>query len=207
MPGTAVTPNPHASAIQKAVADLEALTSSTAGFTTTASETVFVKESPTTSLPIVKSHFKIQKPISLDQLLSTFQDKNARKSWDSKFDDLTVIQEYENNERLVHVLQTGTWPVVSPRDTSVIIKTIKESETKGTIVITSVEDERIPETKGRVRAHAHVVAWVFEKESAGWSLIYVAHMDPKLSGILSSAVVQRAPIVAQEFVAYIEKAF
>ncbi|ORY49965.1 Bet v1-like protein [Rhizoclosmatium globosum] len=209
--------NPHAEALTAAFNYLKTLEAATDFVYATDKNGAKVYSKPTTddkptNMPIGKGVARIAKPFTLEQVMATIRDEKGRKQWDSRFEGMEIKDMFDGDsaEVLVHSLQFGQWPVVSGRDFCITAKNVKESDDKGYVVFTSVQDPKIPEVKGRVRAHIYCVGWVIEKakegEGSSWDLTYFTHVDPKgLPNAIVAVVANETPSCAGTLVAYLEK--
>ncbi|KAJ3025830.1 UNVERIFIED_CONTAM: hypothetical protein HDU68_006610 [Siphonaria sp. JEL0065] len=222
---TTLFPNPHTQALDDALAHLKNLESSTDFQLSLQTErtTIYSKPAPTdkpTNMPIIKGVARIttKEAITLDEIIQSLRNETGRKQWDSRFEGMRLVQVYkeDKSEVLIHSMQHGQWPVVSGRDFCIAFQSLKQETMradasigeKGYVVFTSVIDEKVPETKGRVRAHLYCVGWVIEKGEGenDWTVSYYSHLDPVgLPTSVLSLLVNETPACAGKFAAHVEK--
>ncbi|KAI8611609.1 hypothetical protein BC830DRAFT_1140555 [Chytriomyces sp. MP71] len=213
MPFSVAASNPHVEPQVKALAYLKELEASTAFNLATKGNktTIYTMPPPSThegNMPITKGQCVLQKDFTLDQVLDSLRNADSRKKWDSRFEGLEVVEAYNENkdEVLIYSLQHGQWPIISGRDFVLTMKKVKESESKGYIVQTSVVDERKKEVKGRVRGHIYIAGWIVEKTEEGWLLTYISHVNPmNLPATLLNLIATETPACVGTFVSFLEK--
>lgn len=97
------------------------------------------------------------------------------------------------------------WPI-SPRDMSATL--LREfGDNESYIVMVSVEDERIPEISGNVRANLMISGWRMYKTDTGVGVTYVTQID--LAGSIPTSFLKsiqiQVPLCAGKVVRYIEQ--
>ncbi|KAJ3111206.1 hypothetical protein HDU96_005906 [Phlyctochytrium bullatum] len=154
---------------------------------------ISMKDAPGGSaLPITRGEGHIPAKFSADDILACLRHVDARKVWDARFEDMDVLEDYGPNKRdsgLVYSKQKGQWPVISGRDFVVVYRIYRQPDGSVWFVQTSVDDDRHPEVKGRVRGKLFVAVWVLKPaEAGGWDVTYITHVDP--AGTLPAALVR-----------------
>ncbi|KAJ3073096.1 hypothetical protein HDU98_002241 [Podochytrium sp. JEL0797] len=210
-----ISANPHQAALDQAFASLQEFETATDFVFATKDKKTSISTKPApaskpTNMPITKGVTRLNKTLTLDQVVDSLLNTASRKKWDPRFEGSSIVEQYDEQRSavLLHSLQHGQWPVVSGRDFAIALKTVKVSETKAYLVFTSVVDAKIPEVKGRVRAHIYCVGWVIEKASDAdaWDLTYFSHVDPVgLPSALTKMVANETPACAGTFATYVEK--
>ncbi|KAI8853867.1 hypothetical protein BC829DRAFT_439656 [Chytridium lagenaria] len=161
--------------------------------TTSKGTKILMKDAPGggSALPITRGEGKFPAKYTPDDILACLRHVDARKVWDSRFEDMEIIEGYGNDLKqsgLVHSKQKGQWPVISGRDFTVAYRIYRNPDNSVWFVQTSVTDPRLTEVKGRVRGHVTVAVWVIQPAPDGWDVTYIAHVDP--AGTLPVALVK-----------------
>ncbi|KAJ3065013.1 hypothetical protein HDU98_011591 [Podochytrium sp. JEL0797] len=209
--------NTHTAALDQALASLQELETATDFVFSTKDKKTSISTKPApaaqpTNMPITKGATRLsyKTTLTVDEVLNSLLNTASRTKWDPRFEGMQIIEQYndQRTEVLIHSLQHGQWPVVSGRDFAIALRSVKVSDSKAYLVFTSVIDAKIPEVKGRVRAHIYCVGWVIEKapDADAWDLTYFSHVDPVgLPSALTKLIANETPACAGTFAAYVEK--
>ncbi|KAJ3207053.1 hypothetical protein HDU67_007699 [Dinochytrium kinnereticum] len=213
-----VTPR-YSDVLEKALAHAKALYANHEEFiphsTTPNGTKISMKSLPGSALPITRGEKKFPSTFSQDDILACLRHVEARQVWDARFEDMEVIEMYGPGSReagLVHSKQKGQWPVISGRDFIVAYRIYRDATDNSVWFIqTSVEDDRLPHVKGRVRGHVTVAAWIImpttSNDGDGWDVTYITQVDP--AGTLPAALVKmvssETPACAGTVLEYLEK--
>ncbi|KAI9472316.1 MAG: hypothetical protein EXX96DRAFT_583616 [Benjaminiella poitrasii] len=127
----------------------------------------------------------------------------CRVIWDEKFDTSDIKEMYNKYESLFWSKVKTPWPI-SPRDMSATSLRVMSAD-ECYVVMTSVEDEAIPEVSGCVRANLILSGWKIVKKETGVALTYITQID--LAGSIPTAflksIQQQVPLCAGSVVRYI----
>lgn len=124
---------------------------------------------------------------------------------DDKFDDAEIKEIYSRYETLFWAKTKAPWPIY-PRDmAATLLREYKDDECS--VVMTSVEDERIPEVAGNVRATLIVSGWKVFKTDEGVGITYITQID--LAGYIPTSflktIEQQIPLCVGKVAQYVEE--
>jgi hypothetical protein len=121
---------------------------------------------------------------------------------DEKFDRSETKEIYSRYESVFWGKVKTPWPI-SPRDMSAtLLREFNDDESY--IVMVSVEDDRIPEVSGNVRANLMISGWRMYKTETGVGVTYVTQID--LAGSIPTSFLKsiqiQVPLCAGKVVQY-----
>ncbi|KAI8638892.1 hypothetical protein BD408DRAFT_446399 [Parasitella parasitica] len=199
--------NPHAETAQKALSLLKELSASLDGWDFSeekAGVKLYRKADDTSPISIVRGETDlVGHEFTTQQVLSVATLPGCRKIWDEKFDTSEIKEMYSRGESLFWSKLKAPWPVY-PRD--IAGTSLREaSDTECCVVMTSVEDESVPEVSGCVRAKLIVSGWRITKTDTGIHITYITQID--LAGYIPTSflkgIEQQVPLCAGAVVNYI----
>lgn len=126
-------------------------------------------------------------------------------SGDDKFDTSEIKEMYSRSESLFWSKLKAPWPIY-PRD--IAGTSLRElSDKECFVVMTSVDDESVPEVSGCVRANLIVSGWKIIKTDTGIHITYITQID--LAGYIPTSflknIEQQVPLCAGAVVNYINE--
>ncbi|KAJ3298610.1 hypothetical protein HDU76_006442 [Blyttiomyces sp. JEL0837] len=213
---TIAATNPHTESLDKALTYIKQLYNNPSEFTphtTIHNAKISNKDIPGEPMPITKGEMTYPGKFSRDDILITLRAVDARKIWDSRFDDYELVEEYEPGNRmcgLIHSYQKGQWPVVSGRDFLVAFKIYHEGDVTW-FIQTSVADSRFDApVKGRVRANLTAAGWIIKPSTTSpgdWDVTYITAVNPggTLPAALARLVSNETPACAGTVLRYLEQ--
>ncbi|CAG8769153.1 12017_t:CDS:2, partial [Cetraspora pellucida] len=124
-------------------------------------------------------------------ILSYINNLDARKLWDDRYEDGSIIERYSLDGVIIKMSMKGTFPF-SGRD-FIIIGITERDPVTGTIWVasTSIVDPRVPENKKYVRGNLIVAGWVLRPNFDGEKIVsvditYIVDIDLKITSIPQS---------------------
>ncbi|KAF9951048.1 hypothetical protein BGZ65_006222, partial [Modicella reniformis] len=116
---------------------------------------------------------------------------SVRKLWDDWYDEVSCVENYDDDTTLVYMLMKGTISS-KPRDVAMIEKKVVEKD--GTIYFAacSVDSDKIPRIPGKVRAEVFLAGWIIQPLPSNppiSKITYVIHTD--LLGRLPKFIAKR----------------
>ncbi|TPX59540.1 hypothetical protein PhCBS80983_g02412 [Powellomyces hirtus] len=158
-------------------------------------------------MPIVRGDAVFPPEYSVDDVVNVLRSNGARKIWDARFEEGTMVEYLNPNEFVFHSRQKGQFPV-SGRDICGLQVTIFDARSQTTYVVaTSVLDNQlVPPTSKYVRADLTVAGWVLKPApQGGVAVTYVVKIDVK--GNIPSAIVKavsiQTPLCVAEVLKYL----
>ncbi|KAI8990137.1 hypothetical protein BDB01DRAFT_780138 [Pilobolus umbonatus] len=139
------------------------------------------------------------------EVLSVATLPGCRKVWDEKFDTSEIIEMVDKHEALSWVKLRIPWPLTARDMCAVSLRDVSADECY--VVMTSVEDERVPHKSGCVRANLFISGWKVQKVEEGIKLSYITQVD--FAGSIPTSFVnsvnQQVPLCAGLVVKYIQE--
>jgi len=105
---------------------------------------------------------------------------------DPQIDTWQIIDEIDDNNRVIHQTSKLTWPIHN-RDMVMASGRIHESDGTHALVFRSVTHDKAGEKEGVVRATVLMSGWVFSPEGDGTKVNRIVHVNPE--GHIPAAVV------------------
>jgi hypothetical protein len=117
---------------------------------------------------------KFDRTYSLLEIISVIKSPYARKQWDGRYADGTII-EMQGNSFITHSTQKGTFPFAA-REFSTIGR-IAINDNHASVVSTSISHAKIAYDNSKVLANLYLAGWDIKKHGEKLDITYVVQVD------------------------------
>ena len=117
---------------------------------------------------------RFRKEYSLQELISVIKSPFARKEWDGRYAQGTILETI-GNSFITHSTQKGTFPFAA-REFSTIGK-VDLQDNHARLVSTSIVHPRIEYDQAKVRGHLYLGGWDISKDSDNLQISYIVQVD------------------------------